>query len=52
MGPQNQVGMHETTNLFIQRETFIRTTDLDTGLKDVAAVNANIHVKKNSAELS
>lgn len=52
MGPQNQVGMHETTNLFIQRETFIRTTDLDTGLKDVAAVNANIRVKKNSAELS
>lgn len=49
MGPQNQVGMHETTNLFIQRETFIKTTDLDTGLRDVAAVNANIHVKKNSA---
>lgn len=54
MGPQNQVGIQETTNLFIQRETVLKTpTDSDTGPREVAAVNANIiRVKKELSCLS
>lgn len=54
MGPQNQVGIHETTNLFTQKETVFKTLDSLSGPRHdfyVAAVNADIiDVKENSIE--
>lgn len=56
MGPQNQVGIHETTNLFIQKETVTKMHESDTGPSNdlyVAAVNADIkHVIKALFKLS
>lgn len=46
MGPQNQVGIHETTILFIQKQS-LKTTETDTGPNDdlyVDAVNVDLHI--------